>query len=81
MPDQEAVLATVTDVMRNLFDEYEGPITVETCADDIEQWDSLSHVRLMIMVEMEIGVRFDTSELQGFKNIGDLVNAAVREAR
>jgi acyl carrier protein len=65
--------------MRNLFDTYEGPITLETNADDIEEWDSLSHVRLMVMIEMEMGVRFATSELQGFKNLGDLVNAVVRE--
>jgi acyl carrier protein len=80
LQDQDTILAKVTDVMRNLFDEYDGPITMETNADDIEQWDSLSHVRLMITIEMELGIRFDTAELQGFKNLGDLVAAAAREA-
>lgn len=78
MAEQEAVLARVADVMRDLFDEYDGPVTMQTTANDVAQWDSLSHVRLMVMIEMELDVRFSTSEMQGFRNLGDLVQAAAR---
>lgn len=78
MAEQEAVLARVADVMRDLFDEYDGPVTMHTTANDVAQWDSLSHVRLMVMIEMELDVRFSTSEMQGFRNLGDLVQAAAR---
>lgn len=64
--------------MRDLFDEYDGPVTLQTTANDVPQWDSLSHVRLMVLIEMELGVRFSTSEMQGFRNLGDLVNAAAK---
>lgn len=79
MSNQEAILAKVSEVIRDLFDEYDGPITMETTADDVPQWDSLSHVRLMVMIEMELGVHFSTSEMQSFKNLGDLVNAAAKQ--
>tara|TARA_A100001391_G_scaffold48774_4_gene29044 strand:- start:34688 stop:34933 length:246 start_codon:yes stop_codon:yes gene_type:complete len=77
--NQETILAKVSEVIRDLFDEYDGPITMETTADDVPQWDSLSHVRLMVMIEMELGVHFSTSEMQSFKNLGDLVNAAAKQ--
>ncbi len=79
MSNQETILAKVSEVIRDLFDEYDGPITMETTADDVPQWDSLSHVRLMVMIEMELGVHFSTSEMQSFKNLGDLVNAAAKQ--
>ena len=79
MSDQQAILDQVTAIIRDLFDEYEGPVTMETTANDVAQWDSLSHVRLMVMIEMELGVHFSTSEMQSFKNLGDLVRAAEKQ--
>ena len=79
MSDQQALLDQVTAIIRDLFDEYEGPVTMETTANDVAQWDSLSHVRLMVMIEMELGVHFSTSEMQSFKNLGDLVRASAKQ--
>ena len=79
MSDQQAIFDQVTAIIRDLFDEYEGPVTMETTANDVAQWDSLSHVRLMVMIEMELGVHFSTSEMQSFKNLGDLVRAAEKQ--
>lgn len=80
MSEQHVILGKVKDIINDLFDEYEGPVTMETTANDVAQWDSLSHVRLMIMIEMELGVHFSTSEMQSFKNLGDLVNAAAKQS-
>ncbi len=78
MSDREFYLSQVADVIRGLFDEYDGPITMETTARDVPQWDSLSHVRLMVLIEQELGVRFSTTEVQGFKNLGSLIDAVVK---
>ncbi len=80
MSEQQVILDKVTDIIRDLFDEYDGPVTMETTANDVAQWDSLSHVRLMVMIEMELGVRFSTSEMQSFKKLGDLVDAAAKQS-
>ncbi|MDE0588562.1 acyl carrier protein [Halocynthiibacter sp. C4] len=80
MADSQVILDKVTEIIRDLFDEYDGPVTMTTTADDVPQWDSLSHVRLMIMIEMELGVQFSTSEMQGFQNLGDLVEAAAKQS-
>ncbi|RVQ63631.1 acyl carrier protein, partial [Sinorhizobium meliloti] len=45
---------------------------------DVPQWDSLSNVRLMVLIEQELAVRFSTAEVQGFKNLGSLIDAVVK---
>ena len=79
MSDHQAILDQVAEIIRDIFDEYEGPVTMETTANDVAQWDSLSHVRLMVMIEMELGVHFSTSEMQSFKNLGDLVRTSAKQ--
>ena len=50
-----------------------GDVTSETTADDIEEWDSLSHIRLMVAVERKFKVKFTNSEIESLKRVGDLV--------
>ncbi len=54
-------------------------VTPELTADDVEEWDSLSHVSLVLAIEQEFGIRFRVGEVEGTKNIGDL--AALIEKR
>jgi acyl carrier protein len=48
-------------------------------AEDVEDWDSLSHVRLIVAIELAFGIKFAVWEVVGLKNVGDLV--AVIERR
>lgn len=44
----------------------------ETVADDVEDWDSLNHIQLIVAVEKHFGVQFTTQEIQDFANVGDV---------
>jgi len=44
-----------------------------TTADDIEGWDSLSHINLILAVEMEFGIEFTTAEVRKMENVGELL--------
>ena len=70
----QETLDQITAILRDVFDEYEGPITRETTAKDIPQWDSLAHVQVMVLIEKAAGIRFATSEIQGLTSLGDLVD-------
>jgi acyl carrier protein len=62
----------LTAVLRDTFDDDDIVATPELKAADVDGWDSLAHVRLMLTIEREFGVKFKAAEINTFKNIGDL---------
>ena len=67
-------LARLQEVFRNVFDEESLVVARETTARDIEAWDSVQNITLMLDVEGIFGVRFSTSEMAYLKNVGELVD-------
>ena len=56
-----------------MFDDDSINVTPELSAKDVDGWDSLTHIRLMLSVEKAFKVKFTTSEIGNLKNVGDLV--------
>jgi acyl carrier protein len=67
-------LARLEQVFHNIFEDDSIKLTRETTAQDIEAWDSVQHVTLMLEIESEFKVRFSTSEMAYLKNVGELVD-------
>lgn len=67
-------LTQLQEVFRRIFDDEALTISRETTAQDIEAWDSVQNVTLMLDVETDFKVRFSTSEMAYLKNVGDLVD-------
>ena len=65
-------LGTLTEVFRMVFDDPEIGLATQMTADDIDGWDSLSHVNLIMAVENRFVIRFNHREVVGFRNVGDL---------
>ena len=64
----------ITSVFREVFDDDGLVITPEMTAEDIDEWDSLSHIRLIVSHEIEFGVKFKTTELSDLRNVGDFID-------
>ncbi len=62
-------------IFREVFDDDEIAVSRETTADDVEGWDSLSHVNLILAVEEGFNIHFDDEELMNFENVGDMIDA------
>ena len=60
-------------LMRELFDDDDLEIRDELTAEEVPDWDSLAHVRLIVVVEKEFGVRFSSGEVGDIDNVGVLV--------
>jgi len=71
--DKNELLNSITPIFREVFDEDDLILTLEMSAKDVDAWDSLSHVRLIVSHEMKFGVKFDTIEINELKNVGDFV--------
>ncbi|WP_038170667.1 acyl carrier protein [Verrucomicrobium sp. BvORR106] len=76
-----STLAQLQEVFRNVFDDDSLVIANETTAQDIEAWDSVQHVTLMMEVEDAFKVRLSTSEMAYLKNVGDLVELVDRKKK
>ncbi len=68
------IYRTLTDIFREVFDDDSIVLTPETTAADIEGWDSMAHVGLMVAVESRMNVRFKSSELEAMHNVGQLAD-------
>jgi len=66
-------LDTLTEVFRMVFDDPEIVLAPQMTADDVDGWDSLSHVNLMRAVENRFNLRFKQKEVLSFKDVGDLL--------
>lgn len=61
------------EVFRDVFEDDEIEITEEMTADDIEEWDSLTHIQLVVAIEKEFGFKFTHTETISLKNVGELI--------
>jgi len=70
----DEIYSKLTGVFRDVFAEDHIVITPETTAADIEGWDSLAHVRLILTIERVLGIKFSAYEVNQLGNVGQLVN-------
>jgi acyl carrier protein len=77
--NQSEIIAKMPDIFDEVF-EYEGALSPATTAEDVEEWDSLGHIRLMLAVEKVFGIRFQPSEVIGLKNLGELADLVAQKA-
>ena len=75
----DALWGTLTDVFRDTFDDEDLTIKPETTADDVDGWDSLAHIRLMLRVERAFGIKMSASEIGRLKTVGDLADLVTKK--
>ena len=63
----------LTPIFRDIFDREDLVLTPALTARDVAEWDSLSHIRLIVAVEKEFGVKFALGELQSLQNVGEML--------
>jgi acyl carrier protein len=66
------ILVELNDVFKQVFKNEELEISEQTTSEDIERWDSLNNMILVVMIEDHFNIRFDLDEVQNLKNVGDL---------
>ena len=63
--------SSLSRIFRDVFDR-DIVLTPETGASDVEGWDSVAHIHLILAIESEFGVKFKTSDLEQMHSVGDL---------
>ena len=68
----EEIITQITPIFRNELEEDTLVLTPETTANDVESWDSITNIQLIVAVEKFYKIRFTSREIQNFKNVGEL---------
>ena len=73
--ERKEILQKLQDVYRDILDDDSIVLTEETTADDIEAWDSLTHVQIVAEIQDVFGVTFSAKEMLLWESVGDIVDA------
>jgi acyl carrier protein len=73
IPSPERCERVLGEIFRDFFDDDSLVLRPDLTAQDIDGWDSLAHVRLLLAIERKRQIKFSASEVGGLKTVGDLV--------
>jgi acyl carrier protein len=71
--DEPQIYARLAVIFEDVFDESSIEVTPELSAKNVDGWDSLTHIRLILTIEKAFKIKFSTPEIGKFENVGDLV--------
>ncbi|MBR1434459.1 MAG: acyl carrier protein [Bacteroidales bacterium] len=72
--DNGQLLLKIQEIFRDVLDDEEIILNDNSTADDVEGWDSLTHIQLIVQIEKAFKVKFTSKEILSWKNVGELVN-------
>ena len=76
---REEIFEKLNEVFREVFDDDELVISDSTNSDEIEDWDSLEHISLIVSMEKEFSMKFDIKEINTLKDVGEMIDLIKRK--
>jgi acyl carrier protein len=71
--DESEIYSKLSQIFTDVFDEDSIQLTAQLTAKDVDGWDSLAHIRLILTIEKAFKIKFSTSEIGKLENVGSLV--------
>ena len=72
--ERKEIFDKMEEIFTDIMDLKDIKLNDETSADDIEEWDSLSHIQIIVAIEKVFGIKFSSQEMITWKNVGDMVD-------
>ncbi|MFC1584236.1 acyl carrier protein [Fibrobacterota bacterium] len=76
----EDVLKEMNEIFIDVLELDDIDLKAETTTDDVEEWDSLTHIPLIAAIESHFKIKFKSSEIQNWKNVGEMCDAVIGKA-
>lgn len=75
--DKAQVLSKLTAIFRKVFNNDSLVLKNELTANDVDHWDSLSHMMLITEIENNFSIKFKLKELNKMRNVGDMIDIII----
>lgn len=75
--DKSEALKKVNEIFIDVLDNQDIVLTNSTSANDVEDWDSLTHIQLIVAIEKKLKIRFTSKEIQSWKNVGEMIDCII----
>lgn len=72
--ERSELLKQVEDIFKEVMENQDIKLSESTTADDVVEWDSLTHIQLVVTLERYYSIRFVTAEIQSWNNVGEMMN-------
>ena len=73
--DRTGILRQIEIIFEEVLDENDINLTEATTANDVEGWDSLTHIQLIVAIEKRFKIKFTSKEILSWKNVGEMTDA------
>ena len=74
---REEIYGKLNEVFQDVFDDEDITVNDSTVASDVDGWDSLEHINIIVAVERCFGIKFTMGETTGLKNVGEMVDKII----
>lgn len=73
------ILSSLNEIFCDILDEEDLTLTEENSAEDVEDWDSLSHIQIIVAIEKHFNIKFTAFEVEQFNNVGDIITVIINK--
>ncbi len=79
--ERNEILKQVNEVFNDVMDNDSIVLNDLTSANDVEEWDSLAHIHLVVAIERHFKIRFGSKEIQSWENVGEMLDCIVGKVK
>jgi len=77
--EKNEVLLIIQDIFRIILDNEEIVLSDETTANEVDEWDSLTHIQLIVAIEKKFKIKFTSREILSWKNVGEMLDSVMQK--
>ena len=72
--ERSEILKQINEIFVDTLDNEDVVVEEQTQATDVEEWDSLTHIQLVVAIEKHFKIRFTSKEIQSWNNVGEMMD-------